>query len=101
MIAKLLLVLFYLLAPAGVLWATRKFDLLRHYNHRYRNNTHNKCAETLADRESLEVTAEEHHRQCQWHKYLRHTLLKIKERLMRVGFRREDSDIGNYYTENI
>lgn len=28
MIAKLLLVLFYLLAPAGVLWATRKFDLL-------------------------------------------------------------------------
>ena len=29
MIAKLLLVLFYLLAPAGVLWATRKFDLLR------------------------------------------------------------------------
>lgn len=29
MIAKLLLVIFYLLAPAGVLWATRKFDLLR------------------------------------------------------------------------
>lgn len=29
MIAKLLLILFYLLAPAGVLWATRKFDLLR------------------------------------------------------------------------
>ncbi|MBQ5719883.1 MAG: DUF819 family protein, partial [Alistipes sp.] len=29
MIAKLLLVLFYLLAPAGVLWATRKFGLLR------------------------------------------------------------------------
>lgn len=29
MIAKLLLVLFYLLAPAGVLWATQKFDLLR------------------------------------------------------------------------
>lgn len=29
MIAKLLLVVFYLLAPAGVLWATRKFDLLR------------------------------------------------------------------------
>lgn len=29
MMAKLLLVLFYLLAPAGVLWATRKFDLLR------------------------------------------------------------------------
>lgn len=29
MIAKLLLVLFYLLAPAGVLWATRKFTLLR------------------------------------------------------------------------
>lgn len=29
MIAKLLLVLFYLLAPAGVLWTTRKFDLLR------------------------------------------------------------------------
>ena len=28
MIAKLLLVLFYLLAPAGVLWATRKFSLL-------------------------------------------------------------------------
>lgn len=29
MIAKLLLILFYLLAPAGVLWATRKFGLLR------------------------------------------------------------------------
>ncbi len=29
MIAKLLLVLFYLLAPAGVLWATQKFNLLR------------------------------------------------------------------------
>lgn len=29
MIAKLLLILFYLLAPAGVLWATRKFNLLR------------------------------------------------------------------------
>lgn len=29
MIAKLLLVLFYLLAPAGVLWATQRFDLLR------------------------------------------------------------------------
>lgn len=29
MIAKLILVVFYLLAPAGVLWATRKFDLIR------------------------------------------------------------------------
>ncbi len=29
MMVKLLLVLFYLLAPAGVLWATRKFDLMR------------------------------------------------------------------------
>ena len=29
MIAKILLILFYLLAPAGVLWATHKFDLLR------------------------------------------------------------------------
>ena len=29
MIAKLLLVVFYLFAPAGVLWATRKFSILR------------------------------------------------------------------------
>lgn len=29
MFAKILLVLFYLLAPAGVLWATRKFEVLR------------------------------------------------------------------------
>ena len=29
MFAKILLVLFYLLAPAGVLWATRKFEVFR------------------------------------------------------------------------
>lgn len=29
MFAKILLVLFYLLAPAGVLWATRKFEIFR------------------------------------------------------------------------
>ena len=29
MVAQLLLVLFYLLAPAGVLWATRKFETFR------------------------------------------------------------------------
>ena len=29
MIAKLLLIFFYLLAPAGVLWITRKFELFR------------------------------------------------------------------------